>query len=217
MKKTLITIGIVLAFTLLFVFVFRFTGGAEELLAVDTMENESVTDSETVIVGDGVSTSQESEELVGEDIILPSEEAPYPSPEKADEDFDLKAYIKEKIVPVVAGVCAAVVTICLALAPLVRAITAIKNLIASFSKKDEERNQSVEKSNEIMRENIEKIENSVKNVPTLEKQIAEQSKTIETMAQVIVLGFSANTEIVRSGKGKKMTLLLNKLKKGDEE
>ncbi len=193
MKKTLITIGIVLAFTLLFVFVFRFTGGAEELLAVDTTENESVTDSEAVIVGNGASTS------------------------RVDEDFDLKAYIKEKIVPVVAGVCAAVVTICLALAPLVRAITAIKNLIASFSKKDEERNQSVEKSNEIMRENIEKIENSVKNVPTLEKQIAEQSKTIETMAQVIVLGFSANTEIVRSGKGKKMTLLLNKLKKGDEE
>ncbi|MBE6664064.1 MAG: hypothetical protein E7602_06135 [Ruminococcaceae bacterium] len=204
MKKTLITIGIVLAFTLLFVFVFRFTGGAEELLAVDTTENESVTDSEAVIVEDGVSTSQESETAQNDN--APSEE-----------DLDLKTYIKEKIVPVVAGVCAAVVTSCLALAPLARAISAIKNLIASFSKKDEERNQSVEKSNEIMRENIEKIENSVKNVPTLEKQIAEQSKTIETMAQVIVLGFSANTEIVRSGKGKKMTLLLNKLKKGDEE
>ena len=215
MKKTLITIGIVLAFTLLFVFVFRFTGGAEELLAVDTTENESVTDSEAVIVGDGASTSQESEELVGEDIILPNEEAPYPSPEKADEDFDLKAYIKEKIVPVVVGVLTSSSALLATLMAIRKSLASIGDTKDTFKKEARRREEKFREESEHLREKTEEIEKMVALVPELEKRVTELDKNMQalisecaSLGKMISLGFSQDERVVTSGNGKKISKLL---------
>ena len=143
--------------------------------------------------------------------------SPRPTDE-GEEDFDLKTYVEERIVPVISGVGAAIVAILVALGPLVSAIKAIKNAAASFSKKDEERNASVKESNRLMQKNIERIESNVADVPKLQAQVrmlerqADEMKLVcVTLAKITALGFQANADVVRSGKGKKMAILLNKI------
>ena len=215
MKKTIITIGIVLLFTAFFVFVFRFTGGAEELLVEDTTENESVTDSEAVIVGNGASTSQESEDVVGEDISLPNEEAPYPSPEKADEDFDLKTYIKEKIVPVVVGVLTSSSALLATLMAIRKSLASIGDTKDTFKKEAKRRDESFRKESEHLREKTDEIEKMVALVPELEKRIVELDKNMQalisecaSLGKMISLGFSQDERVVTSGNGKKISKLL---------
>ena len=131
---------------------------------------------------------------------------------------DLKTYVEERIVPVISGVGAAIVAILVALGPTVSAIKAVKNAVAAFSKKDEERNASVKESNRLIQKNIERIEGSVKDVPALQAQMAAYKKQTEelklvctTLAKITALGFQANADVVRSGKGKKMAVMLKKL------
>ena len=224
MKKTFITVFVVLLFTLFFVLVFRYTSGASSVdiengesfmteEKTESTENEIENASEdTSSTGEAVETSVQSESTENQHTIGA---VPGIDNAAAEEEFDISVYLREKIAPVAVGVTTAVITICIAIAPLVKAIVAIRNLIASFSKKDEERNASVKESNEQFIKNVEKIEASVESVPELEKIIRKQNETIKTLSEIIVLGFSSNSEVVRAGKGKKMTLLLNKLDKGE--
>ena len=120
--------------------------------------------------------------------------------------------------PVISGVGAAIISIFVALGQLISAFNAMKNAAAAFSKKDEERNASVKESNRLMQKNIERIEASVSSVPALQaqneqfkKQVDELKLVCTTLAQITALGFQANADVVRTGKGKKMAILLNKI------
>ncbi|MBE6663833.1 MAG: hypothetical protein E7602_04960 [Ruminococcaceae bacterium] len=202
MKKTLITIGIVLAFTLLFVFVFRFTGGAEELLAVDTTENESVMDSEAVIVGNGAPSS---EEVVGDGA----------STSRVEEDFDLKAYIKEKIVPVVVGVLTSSSALLATLMAIRKSLASIGDTKDTFKKEARRREEKFREESEHLREKTEEIEKMVALVPELEKRVTELDKNMQalisecaSLGKMISLGFSQDERVVTSGNGKKISKLL---------
>ena len=206
------TIIIVLLFTLAFLLCFRACVGAIEgnldggnVEIIEGADNPSVAD-------DG-----DNEETVGAE--PPSyEDGSQEEAEEGEEEFDLKAYVEDRIVPVISGVGAAIVAILVALGPLISAIKAIKNAAASFSKKDEERNASQRESNKIMQKSIERIEKNVEDVTKLQAQIdAFKKQTDElklvcaTLAKITALGFQSNADVVRSGKGKKMAVLLNKI------
>lgn len=187
------TIIIVLLFTLAFLLCFRACAGAVEGNLDDGNAEITESDNET----EGVEPPPHGD---------------------GEEEFDLKTYVEERIVPVISGVGTAIVTIFVALGPAVSAIKAVKNAVAAFSKKDEERNASVKESNRLMQKNIERIEGSVKDVPALQAQMAAYKKQTEelklvctTLAKITALGFQANADVVRSGKGKKMAILLNKI------
>lgn len=209
------TIIIVLLFTLAFLLLFlacagavegNLDGGNVEIIEGDTSsttteENTEKTDNPSVSLGNNESAGVEP--------------PPYGD---GEEEFDLKLYIQERIVPVISGVGTAIVTILVALGPAVSAIKAVKNAVAAFSKKDEERNASVKESNRLIQKNIERIEGSVKDVPALQAQMAAYKKQTEelklvctTLAKITALGFQANADVVRSGKGKKMAVMLKKL------
>lgn len=190
MKKITSTIFIVAVVTVVFIFCFRscaFASGLEsELVALEEAEEISET--------------------------LPTENV-----QDDTKEFDLKLYIQERIVPIISGVGTAVFTIILSLGPIFKAAKSIKNAVAAFSKKDEERNASQKESNRIMQKNIDKIEACVANVPKLqeqtkmlEKQVDELKRVCFSLAEITALGFQSNAEVVRSGKGKKMALLLDK-------
>jgi hypothetical protein len=224
------TIVIVLLFTLAFLCCFRACVGAIEgnldggnAEIIEGADNPSVADDgDTSLYTKEADGSNEAEIIEGETSSLgtDNESAGVEPPPRGEgeEKFDLKTYVEERIVPVISGVGAAIVAIFVALGPLVSAIRAIKNAAASFSKKDEERNASVKESNRLMQKNIERIETSVKDVPALQaqneqfkKQVDELKLVCTTLARITALGFQANADVVRSGKGKKMAVMLKKL------
>lgn len=187
------TIVIVLLFTLAFLLLFRACTGAVEGNLDDG----------------NAEVAEKTEE---------TENASSASTDEDSEKFDLKTYVEERIVPVISGVGAAILAIFVALGPLVSAFNAMKNVAASFSKRDEERNASVKESNRLMQKNIERIESNVADVPKLQAQVrmlerqADEMKLVcITLAKITALGFQANADVVRSGKGKKMAVMLKKL------
>ena len=205
------TIVIVLLFTLAFLYCFRACVGAIDANIDGGGEGTEIKEE---YPGEGednpsVADDGDNEETVGVE--------PLPHGE-GEEKSDLKTYVEERIVPVITGVGAAIGAIFIALGPLVSAIRAIKNAVAAFSKKDEERNASVKESNRLMQKNIERIEASVSSVPALQaqneqfkKQVDELKLVCTTLAQITALGFQANADVVRTGKGRKMASMLKKL------
>ena len=231
MKKTILTVSVVLLFTIFFVLVFRYTSDATDVVTESNEETQEIATKEDVLDND---VADEETNVSSEEGILETEsalqtETAVDKEENVDsvdtneealfdeEEFDIKLYLREKIAPVATGVLTAVIAIILALTPLVKAIKAFKDLISSFSKKDEERNKDAKESNEQIQKSVERIEASVKDVSEYKKELDELKKTQRLLTKVMVLGFSSNSEVVRSGKGKKMTLLLNKLEEGEEE
>lgn len=187
------TIVIVLLFTLAFLLLFRACTGAVEG-NLDDGNAEVAEKTEETENASSASTDEDSEKI------------------------DLKTYVEERIVPVISGVGAAILAIFVALGPLISAFNAMKNAVASFSKRDEERNASVKESNRLMQKNIERIESNVADVPKLQAQVrmlerqADEMKLVcVTLAKITALGFQANADVVRSGKGKKMAVMLKKL------
>ena len=192
-NRTFSTIVIVLLFTLAFLCCFRACASAVE----------------GNLDGGNAEVAEKTKE---------TENASSASTDEDSEKTDLKTYVEERIVPVISGVGAAILAIFVALGPLISAFNAMKNAVASFSKRDEERNASVKESNRLMQKNIERIESNVADVPKLQAQVrmlerqADEMKLVcVTLAKITALGFQANADVVRSGKGKKMAVMLKKL------
>ena len=123
-------------------------------------------------------------------------------------EVDIKAYIQEKIVPIVVGVATSIVALITTLYKIgasLKALSGTKDTLAKEAKKRDEASQALS-------EQVEQIKASIKDVPNLEKSIAELSALCGTMAEILSLGFSANEEIIKSGKGKKMSILLQSAK-----
>ncbi len=211
MKKLLITIAIVLSVTLMLLFVLRFNSNAEELPSGDVT----------------------SEDATSEDTINPSVNDVDTSlcTKEATEEFNLYEYIKDKIVPVVVGVLTSASALLATLVAIKRSLTSISEAKESFKKESRARDEEVRKNNEVMQQRfermeanveklqkaVERMEESTKGVPGFEERIAEMSKLCSGMAKILTLGFSANADVVKAGKGKKMELLLNKITVAQEE
>ncbi|MBO5338237.1 MAG: hypothetical protein J6A96_00900 [Clostridia bacterium] len=195
MKKLIITISLVLGVTFALLFVMHFCSNADELPSESTTIEETTENTEAEV------------------------------PTTEEEEFNLYEYIKEKIVPVVVGVLTATSALLATLAAIKRSLNSISEAREGIKKEAQARDAKTEKRLEAMEKQVDKltnaverIEESTKGVPVFESQIDNLSKVCSGTAKILTLAYSANPDIVKSGKGKKMQLLLNEIaEKGDGE
>lgn len=129
---------------------------------------------------------------------------------------ELKDYITEKIAPVVAGVLTSVIALVTTLGSIAKSLNSLKDTKSTFSKEAHERAVSFSRSAKLLENKAEELKAAVECVPQLEGELIQLKKDIELltsqcvdMAEILCLGFSANSDIIRSGKGKKMSVLLD--------
>ncbi len=193
MKKTIITVSVVLFFTLLFVFIFRFTSGASSV-ALENGEDVAI---------DVVEEAKSEKELKREEI---------------------KAYIKEKIIPVVIGVLTSVSAILATLGAIKRALGSIGETKELFKKESKARDEKFQKDSEYLTKKSEEIESALALIPQLENEIAILEKNTDKLiseccdlGKMISLGFSQDERVISSGNGQKIGRLLMEIESKNRE
>ena len=126
----------------------------------------------------------------------------------AQGEIDVKEYVQEKIVPVIVAVLTSVLAFLATIGTVARSLRALKDTKESFADEARERAVFFECGMALLEDKAEEIKASVEDVPELKNKIEELTKKEELLAEILSLGFSANSEIVKSGKGKRMALLL---------
>lgn len=225
MKKTLITVAIVLLFTIFFIVIFHFTSGAANISIENTTEASSEVagedngqsetpgssdrDARSGVLGTPVPTDEG--ETGGETPPLQEGEE---IPESAEE-FDLKEYIKEKIVPVVVGVLTSASALLATLAAIKRSLSSIGETKEAFKKESKSREESFQKESELLAKKAEELERVASLVPKLQEEILVLERNTQSLigecanlGKMISLGFSQDERVVSSGNGKKISKLL---------
>lgn len=131
---------------------------------------------------------------------------------------ELRAYIEEKIVPVIIGVITSILALLGSLKGVFAALKELKKAKDDFKETSVQIKQSSESSSNALRIDYNAIKDSVKNVPELLDAIKAQDEKIEKLGDTVViateilaLAYSANSELVKTGKAKEMNRLLRKL------
>lgn len=131
---------------------------------------------------------------------------------------ELRAYIEEKVVPVIIGVATSIVALLGTLKSIFAAIKELKKGKEDFVKTSAQIKQATESDSRQLRADYNAIKDSVKDVPELLKVIERQDEKIEELkgalivtTEILSLAYSANSELVRTGKAKEMSRLLGKL------
>lgn len=127
---------------------------------------------------------------------------------ETEKSINVKAYIQEKIVPVVVGVLTSIIALITTIGVIAKNLKGLKDTKEAFSNEARERACFFESGVAHIEAKAEGIKELVKDVPMLQDKIAELTKECELLAEILSLGFSANEEVIKSGKGKKMALLL---------
>lgn len=125
---------------------------------------------------------------------------------------EIEVYIKDKIVPVAVGVLTAVIALITTLGSVAKSLNALKDTKESFTSEAENRK---EYSKKLERE-TEKLCEIVKDVPKLEEKLDSLTEECHMLAEILTLGFSSSSEVIKSGKGRQMSLLLEGVKNRKE-
>ena len=128
------------------------------------------------------------------------------------EDFDLKEYITEKILPVIIGVATSSLGFVAVLGTISKTLKGLKDTKDSFSGEAKKRQEEFEKGCRVLEDKAQELSRMVADVPELKDKLNELTCECALLAEILTLGFSANSEIIKSGKGKKMSVLLENAK-----
>lgn len=130
----------------------------------------------------------------------------------------IKEYLKEKILPVIVGVLTAMCALLATLSKIKKAMCDLGTSREEIKKEAQLRDLSFKEKSEYIQARIDEVNEALKDVPEVQVQLAALKKDAELLLQemkafceILTLGFSANAEIIRSGKGKQMSQLLAKL------
>ncbi|MBQ7226732.1 MAG: hypothetical protein IJX02_09065 [Clostridia bacterium] len=132
------------------------------------------------------------------------------TPPSADRGLavNVKEYITEKIVPVAVGVLTSIIALGATLFKVAGILKSLRDAKDTF---EGEARVRAELSRELKQE-AQGLQETVKDVPGLNERVNALTERVEALAEILVLGFSANSEVIKSGKGKKMAALLEKSK-----
>ncbi len=137
----------------------------------------------------------------------------------ASKGEELGTYIEDKIVPVIVGVVTSIIALLGTLKGLLSTLKELKGARNDFNATSAQIKETHENESRALRADYEKIKESIKDVPlvlcSMEEQgdkIRELESVMLVMVQVLSLAYSANSELVRTGKAKEMTRLLSKMK-----
>ncbi len=131
---------------------------------------------------------------------------------QGNEDVNLKEYITERILPVIIGVATSSFGFVAVLGTISRSLKSLKDTKEAFSKEAKDRQENFDKATELLRAKADELEALVHDVPLLKEHLNELAQEEELLAEILTLGFSANADIIKSGKGKKMAILLENAK-----
>lgn len=126
--------------------------------------------------------------------------------------FDIKTYVMEKIVPVAVAALTSAAAFLATIGTVARSLKSLKDTKESFSDEAKERALFFESGMAVLREKAQELTEAVQGLPELKSKVEELSEKEELLAEILSLGFSANAEIIRSGKGKRMSMLLENAK-----
>ena len=132
--------------------------------------------------------------------------------QEIEEMDELEIYIKDRIVPVAVGVLTAVIALLTTLGKVGKAVSSLRDTKETFSKEATLR----EEYSKSLKKEVESLNEKVKFVPELESKINVITEECQILAQILSLGFSSNSEIIKSGKGREMSVLLEKAKSKKE-
>ena len=125
---------------------------------------------------------------------------------------ELKAYITDKIVPVAVGVLTSVIAFVATLGTIARSLKALKGARQDFNEEAKERAIFFESGIEMLDEKAQELKALVEDVPKLRDELTSLAQECRLNSEILALGFSANSDVIKSGKGKKMAVLLEKSK-----
>ena len=127
-------------------------------------------------------------------------------------EIDVKTYVQEKIVPVAVAALTSAIAFLATIGTVARSLKSLKDTKDSFADEAKERAVFFESGMALLEDKAQELKAMVEGVPELKSKIEELTQKEELLAEILSLGFSANSEIVKSGKGKRMALLLEKSK-----
>ena len=130
----------------------------------------------------------------------------------AEGGIDIKDYIMDKIVPVAVAVLTSAVAFLATLGTIARSLKALKDTKDAFSDEARERAVFFESGIEMLDEKTQELKELVEDVPRLRGEISALAEECRLNSEILTLGFSANSEVIKSGKGKKMAALLENAK-----
>ena len=125
---------------------------------------------------------------------------------------ELKAYITDKIVPVAVAVLTSAVAFLATLGTIAKSLKALKDTKDAFKDEAKERAVFFECGIEMLNEKAQELTELVSDVPRLKEELTELAQECRLNSEILALGFSANSEVITSGKGKRMAALLEKSK-----
>lgn len=212
-KKLLLTVFIILAFTVIFLLCFHHCARAEEILGEISMEQETEanTSEELTPPQNGQDPSNSEIESSENDV----EES-----EAVKKGKEIGIYIKEKILPVVVGVLTSVSALLATLMAIKRALSSIGEAKDTFKTEAKERDRRFKEESDYLKKKTEDIDKALALVPALQAEITrleEKTSALVTectyLGKMISLGFSQSKDVVSSGNGKKINRLLKECKR----
>lgn len=130
---------------------------------------------------------------------------------------ELKIYIEEKIIPVIAGVVTSLIALIGTLKSIFSALKQLKSAKEGFDITQNEIKSSTSAELKQINEKYDDIKESIKDVPQLEKRLLELNSQMGTLisqmsnlSQLTAIGFCESSELVASGKGREIAILANK-------
>ena len=194
-KKLLLSVGTVLAFTIIFLLCFQHCAKATEV------------SSEILEVPSQDISDEESQESIKDELEVESEE-------HKPSGKEIGIYIKEKILPVVVGVLTSVSALLATLVAIKRSLGAIGQTKDDFKKEAKRRDENFKEQSEYLNEKAKEIERTLALVPQLsseitklEKDTASLIKECTYLSKMITLGFSQSEDVISSGNGEKIKRL----------
>ena len=240
MKKAIITIGIVAACTLVFLFSFRYISGAssvdlENAGRIDIEAAEAPTDamsdapSNTENSGapndvnissentsnEGAQNSATENEITENDTL--SEGAIENESEVDLRAEEIKNYIKERIIPVIVGVLTSLSAVLASLGAIKKSLSRLSGARDDFKNEASERKSEFARQSALLESKARELSELARLLPQLENEIAELKKAQDKLneeayniGKMVSLGFSGSYAVVKSGNGRKISALLSK-------
>ena len=118
----------------------------------------------------------------------------------------------DKIVPVAVAVLTSALAFVATLGTIAKSLKALKDTKDAFKDEAKERTVFFECGIEMLNEKAQELTELVSDVPKLKEELTELAQECRLNSEILALGFSANSEVIKSGKGKKMAVLLENAK-----
>ncbi len=127
---------------------------------------------------------------------------------------DIKTYVGERIIPVIAGVLTSLLALLGTLKSIFKSLKELKGTRDGLSLTQREIKEQSTRDYEAIKQKYEEIKELVSSVPELTGQINELTKNTEVLilqlsrlSKISSLGFCQNPDTVKSGRGKEIALL----------